>query len=218
MSDAADAKRSDFFEPVPGWRLWRRDVRASVARGWADHAPGAPHGPRVASSGATPDFVEPIVGWRVWRVVTCGGQHVLASVCNNVAWVPGQALEARCLSFASMLPHASPDVGCRCGVYAWKREAVDWLKFGPHTRLVVGRVSLWGDVLEADRGWRAGRGYPDRLFVPRIGRRLKDRDHRIAQGLEAYGVRVEPVLVEHRSTFEAAIDVVCDERQVPAAA
>ena len=33
---------------------------------------------------------------------------------------------------------------------------------------VLGRVSLWGDVVEGTRGWRAGRAYPAELWLPQI--------------------------------------------------
>jgi hypothetical protein len=35
----------------------------------------------------------------------------------------------------------------------------------PATDLVIGRVALWGEVLEGDHGWRASRAYPAELIV-----------------------------------------------------
>jgi hypothetical protein len=63
---------------------------------------------------------------------------------------------------------------------------------------VVGRVSLWGRVVEAEAGWRASHGYPAALFVPRATQsRRRARAtvpvERIARELRDYGVPVELV-------------------------
>jgi hypothetical protein len=58
---------------------------------------------------------------------------------------------------------------------------------------VIGRVSLWGSVVECARGWRASHAYPERIYVPT---RSLDRSWTLAAGdvalaLTDYGVPVE---------------------------
>jgi hypothetical protein len=59
--------------------------------------------------------------------------------------------------------------------------------------VVIGRVSLWGLVVECERGWRAQLAYPERLFVG-CGPRARDDVHiRAADALERnYGVPAVP--------------------------
>lgn len=65
---------------------------------------------------------------------------------------------------------------------------------------VIGQVSLWGSVVECERGWRASHAYPACLYVPlgQHGRlsvlsgRAADAE-RLALSLRAYRVPVELV-------------------------
>jgi hypothetical protein len=43
------------------------------------------------------------------------------------------------------------------------RLTIRWL---PRHRRREGRLSLWGTVIESERGWRASHAYPSQLFVP----------------------------------------------------
>jgi hypothetical protein len=216
MSAQGRPKRSDFFEPVRGWQIWRRGAKRSVegglSRAETDRAerPGAGHAPGALYSSDAPDFVDPVIGWRVWRVVRCKGRFYLASAFNNIVWVPGSSLDARCLSFVRVARHASPDVTCHCGVYAATRDALDWQLLGRRARtpLVVGTVSLWGAVVEAERGWRAGHAYPEQIFVPTVGDEVRERDLRMAESLTEYGVPVKNVLVTRIGALMPAIDVL----------
>jgi hypothetical protein len=153
-------------------------------------------GAGVGTRGAAPDFFEPVVGWRVWRVLRRRRRSVLASLFVNVSWPAGAPLEAEChkAGFHSG-GHRSPDGSCVCGIYATRLETIDWEFLVSFPLLlrppVIGRVSLWGSVIEAERGWRASRGYPERIFVPVLGRFGLRRARRIAEGLECYRVPVE---------------------------
>jgi hypothetical protein len=73
----------------------------------------------------------------------------------------------------------------------------------------VGRVSLWGVVIECERGWRALYAYPARLYVPRrsTSRRphLSPRD--VADGLAGYGVPVTVTDTSDRSELVEAIEL-----------
>ncbi len=220
MTSKGARGRSDFFEPVRGWRVWRRGTKRYVSNGPLDAAAPAvrPDATFAEHEHAAPDYVDPVLGWRVWRVVRCKGRYLLASLFNNVVWMPGEALDARCFAIIRLPRHSSPDLKCHCGVYAARRDAVDWELVGRRalTPLVVGRVSLWGPVVEAERGWRAEHGYPERLFVPCIRPSLRDREVRIAESLDAYGVPVKTVLVDRATALMSALDVLCPRRAEPA--
>jgi hypothetical protein len=63
---------------------------------------------------------------------------------------------------------------------------------------VIGRVALWGTVVEGQLGWRASRAYPIELFVPapavvRSGFRRRAYVDEILRALEEYRVPVDVV-------------------------
>lgn len=144
---------------------------------------------------AAPDSIEPVVGWRLWLVVDDGGFRWLESPLYPVRWSPQRALVAHCLPERRsrvlapgpriVPPHTAPCERCGCGVYA--AAAPDALlpyvgsgREGAAAR-VLGRVLLWGKVVECERGWRAERAYPERLYV---------NEPTAAEGLGDYGVPV----------------------------
>ncbi len=173
-----------------------------------------------------PDYLEPLVGWRVWDVVALGGGLRLCSPLYLSTWPLRQELVAECrpraedaltLLQSGRFSHASPDAKCGCGIYAGESpaQAVAYLSrfFKSHRNAahrVLGRVSLWGSVLESERGWRASHAYPARVYIPVPTRRrllgglkrprLSATD--IALGLAEYGVPVE--LVECATAHELA--------------
>ncbi len=88
-----------------------------------------------------------------------------------------------------------PLVSCQCGVYATDLgELEPLLAEAPWETgaRVLGRVSLWGEVVECERGWRASHAYPAQVYVPvRDGRRPRLSQEEIALGLADYGVPVD---------------------------
>lgn len=163
-------------------------------------------------SAQAPDYAEPIAAWRVWRVLGRRDDIRLRSVVYGTLWPVGEPMLARCLRHRrSLLPwrrpheHVAPEENCTCGVYAADLEGLRPYLDGFEPRLrpvqrVLGRVSLWGDVLECERGWRATLGYPQQLYVPTVDAR--DGDARaVALGLGEYGVPVE--LLECAGSDEA---------------
>ena len=154
-----------------------------------------------------PDAVEPVVGWRVWDVVELDGAYRLCSLAFWSIWLPGQELQAVCRRVwvegpSTLAPHDAPAPRCTCGVYG-TRTATQTLAYSRSVRRrhdtvlrVVGRVSLWGRVVEAEAGWRAASGYPADVVVPagtRRGRRRASSVEAVALGLADYGVPVELV-------------------------
>lgn len=164
---------------------------------------------------AAPDTIVPTVGWRVWDVVELDGRLRLCSLNFWTIWLPRRETRAVCrralveLDRAGLPEHEAPLASCTCGVYA-ARTAADVLAYAGRFPLrddaahrVVGRVRLWGSVVEAELGWRGGRAYPAALFLPTArGRRLtlpgrlarpRLPVEAIGDGLAAYGVPVEIV-------------------------
>jgi hypothetical protein len=148
-----------------------------------------------------PDFSEAFVGWRVWIVVAGPPGVRLRSVVQRTIWPVRKPLVAECRRsrpFATLLrrpPHGpAPVEDCRCGIYATRlAELEPLLAEAPWETgaRVLGDVSLWGDVVEHERGWRAGFAYPARLYVPvRDGRRPRLTQDEIVAGLADYGVEV----------------------------
>jgi hypothetical protein len=130
--------------------------------------------------GPIPDFVEPVEAWRVWRVATRDGGAVLQSLFAGAVWDPLAPLVASCSGGRrSRRPpwrktpndHAAPELDCRCGIYGVESVAAarSYLELPPllcRDARVIGRVALWGDVVEGPSGWRASHAYPLELFVP----------------------------------------------------
>lgn len=147
-------------------------------------------------SPAAPDYAEPLVGWRVWVVVVTEEGPRLRSVVQKTAWPAGRALAAECRRHRLLrrARHDAPTAACHCGIYATGLdELAPLLVEAPwDTGLrVLGEVSLWGDVVECERGWRAARAYPARLYVPvGDGRLAQDA---VVDALSAYRVPVEPL-------------------------
>lgn len=150
-----------------------------------------------------PDFFEPVVGWRVWVVaLDADGMPRLRSVVQKTFWPVREALAAECCHrrvLARLLRRPGhdtvPEAACQCGIYATDLQELEPLLAEAPWETgarVLGRVSLWGDVIECERGWRASRAYPERLYVPlRDARRPRLSQEEIAAGLADYGVPLE---------------------------
>jgi hypothetical protein len=151
---------------------------------------------------AAPDYCEPVVGWRVWSLAVADGQARLGSHVSPAVWSPGEELVATCDARRRELrrpwrvrptEHAAPAPGCTCGVHAMGNirylttyltpadRPYAWLR--PLVHHVIGRVALWGDVVEGSRGWRAARAYPAEVWLPQL-----DVDRRDVAGSEAFAL------------------------------
>jgi hypothetical protein len=171
----------------------------------------------VTSTAVAPDYAEPFEAWRVWRVVGHGTQLTLASIVKRTLWPPCEPLAAECLRPTRLLdwlrrrqPHPAPAPSCECGIYAGtldvvRRYLTDTL---PDARArVIGRVALWGTVVECEWGYRASYAYPLALWVPVPGRgRTWSGAESVAAGLERYRVpvRLLPSDRIHAPAFERA--------------
>ena len=161
----------------------------------------------IAEPIEAPDFAEAIEAWRVWRVVRKKDGYTLGSVIKPTLWPVGQAFVAECLRTSALATWFRrkrgqaapvPDADCECGIYAaWLPDIRHHLTDMPQASSVgrvLGQVSLWGTVIECERGFRAARAYPLRIYVPLDASLHSDCgwDDLVA-GLEVYGVPVEPL-------------------------
>ena len=138
---------------------------------------------------SAPDFADALIGWRVWCVVRYGTELRLASVIHDEVWPVGTELVARCraheppsnrLLLGELPRHAAPAAECTCGIYASREPAGAWTylrgRDEPFTvARVLGRVMLWGRVVEHEDGWRAERAYPLDVYTgdPHLRSRLR---------------------------------------------
>jgi hypothetical protein len=165
---------------------------------------------------AAPDLAAAIEVWRVWRVIRRGGSYQLGSVLKPTLWPRDAPLVADCLHpkpwskrvWGRSPRHDSPELRCECGIYGADLARVSqYLTPAPFevtAARVLGRVSLWGTVLECERGYRASRAFPLVIYVPMDAARNDRRLEELATGLGDYGVPVE-VLTESCADAPAAL-------------
>lgn len=141
------------------------------------------------------------------------GRVVLQSLFAGAVWEPGAPFVASCTgghrsrwAFWRTKPnvHTAPELDCRCGIYGVRSVAAarSYLEKPPllsRDDRVIGRVALWGDVVEGPLGWRASHAYPIELFVPasvaaQTGHRRRGYLDETMLALEAYGVPVDLVV------------------------
>jgi hypothetical protein len=165
-----------------------------------------------AESFQAPDYIEAVEAWRVWRVGMRDGRVVLKSVFSGSVWEPAVPLTAVCTKRhrprwrpwrLEPNDHPAPDLDCRCGIYGVQSAAAarSYLESQPllgREERVIGRVALWGTVVEGQLGWRASHAYPIELFVPTpavvwSGLRRRAYVDEILFALQAYRVPVDLV-------------------------
>ena len=100
---------------------------------------------------------EPILAWRAWALTgrRDGTDLLLRPVAGRSRpWRPHEPAEAACKQARL---HAAPNIDCSCGLHG--THDADILR---RTRMpaVLGRVALWGRVIEHELGYRAQYGYP----------------------------------------------------------
>ena len=108
-------------------------------------------------------YLEPVRGWRVWRIA----DGRLYSTVFGTLWPDRARLEARCGLGGRSSPgglrgvHDAPLRGCDCGIYALKSraDALFLARQITNDPVAIGRVSLWGRVVETERGYRAQYAY-----------------------------------------------------------
>ncbi len=116
--------------------------------------------------------LEYLTAWRTWRVWMSQDVPSLYSVSSPEAWTPCEAMQARC-GYLEMNPPACACDSCpgddtHCGIHAYNQQGFrSNLVGGTRPRLVqqhltdiIGRVALWGTVIEHEEGFRGQYAYP----------------------------------------------------------
>ncbi len=167
-----------------------------------------------------PDYVEAIIAWRAWFVVADEEEIRLSSLVYKNVWVPRCELVASCQRRVFCFPrlwrkkpseHPAPTEECRCGIYGardaehaaayltndlWRDEPLRW----PLLHRAIGRVSLWGSVVECKQGWRASHAYPERIYLP-----LASQGRAGAGGAEGSWVKTDPTTGEQSPGLPATV-------------
>jgi len=143
-------------------------------------------------------IVVPIEGFRIWY--NPDGTCELQSLNSATIWPKGKCLEAQC-PWHSECGEAGDGRPCAAGIYAYRTmdEAaelyyccLDEMASGDHgdapdlypqSRVALGRVYLWGRVLECKNGFRAEYAYPSAIYD------TAPNSSALAGG---YGVRLAP--------------------------
>jgi hypothetical protein len=134
----------------------------------------------------------------------------LRSVLFSTVWPAQEELVAACNRFWMKIPvpgrwrrtmaHRVPAGDCACGIHASNQleTAANYLYLYDELRQAnlrsraIGRVSLWGAVVEGEKGWRASCAYPERIFVPRCDRLGRPTNvEALLDGLADYAVPIE---------------------------
>ena len=103
---------------------------------------------------------EPIVAWRAWALTghRDGTGLLLRPVAKRArTWRPREVVEASCRASRW---HEAPDPACTCGLHG--THGLEVLR-KTKCPAVLGRVALWGRVVEHEHGYRAQFAYPQRL-------------------------------------------------------
>jgi hypothetical protein len=136
----------------------------------------------------------PLLAWRAWTLVETVGGPKLRSVVYAHPWPARRPLRIVCEP-GGCLGARWPAQPHSCGIHAFKDRAGavafpsmwEARRFTQHvspTQYVIGQVSLWGRVVEHERGYRAELAYPYALL-------LSPEQQRFAAPLAArYGVDV----------------------------
>lgn len=104
----------------------------------------APPPPKIENAGVT---LGELTGWRCWKI---GRSGFLKSCHTENYWAPGEPMAGEL---------TNDTYGC--GVHAWKTKA-DAIQYASVNRgpAIIGKVALWGEVLEHEYGYRAEFGKP----------------------------------------------------------
>lgn len=106
-------------------------------------------------------LTDPVDGWRTWTVAGSrdGTDARLLPIAGRGRWPVRSPMLAVC---GKGRHHRVPGVACTCGIHATHDPDVLRRTRDP---AVLGRVALWGRVLEHELGYRAELAYPQRLAL-----------------------------------------------------
>jgi hypothetical protein len=125
-----------------------------------------------------PDLVEPVVGWRAWKVRTplsgSNSRPTMSSIILDTTWAPRRKITAEHSFDLGAKCSGLLELDCSCGVYAFKNLAdafTYWVRVrdrlvGMSVEVALGTVSLWGRVVECERGFKGQFAYPRHVYLP----------------------------------------------------
>ena len=136
-----------------------------------------------------PERVDPITAWRAWKVFNDsnnGGGWKLKAIGSTGTWEPRQAMTAVCNK--NKESHPAPGYGCECGIWSFTTlEELTPALSGYGDIKVIGKVSIWGRVVECEKGFRSSHAYPTELWL---------LDNSLEQLGHVYGVPVRTIETE----------------------
>jgi len=104
------------------------------------------------------DYVEPITAWRSWSVKNLK----LIAIGTDYKWEPMKKMEAECVHHS----HAAPTEKCTCGIWAFKSLDLLLPAIAGYSNVsAIGSVSIWGNVIETENGYRAQYAYPKEIWI-----------------------------------------------------
>lgn len=127
---------------------------------------------------------EPIIAYRIWKVSPEG--RLSTAYRNSGKWPWMKPYSAACdggqgkwtylgmpltIQWADQpkpADHDAPHFYCSCGLYGYKSIKCLEQTFEQYYKgeCVLGRVALWGKIVEHKDGYRAEYGYPQVLYYP----------------------------------------------------
>ena len=124
-------------------------------------------------------YMEPVLGWRCWRILPFNrldgtGTFRLSAVGTlglPKTWEPRKPTAAVCSAYDT--GHEAPWPSHECGLWALNRREAAFRRMLRYMRMqhgkkagwAFGQVSLWGRVIEHEKGWRSQYAYPRTLAV-----------------------------------------------------
>lgn len=128
-------------------------------------------------------MTDPIIAYRGWDIE---GRTLTAQGYNSMKWFVRKPMVATCYDDEEHETNA-PDGNCSCGLHAFKDLATLHQVVGSSE--VLGRVALWGRIIEHEHGYRAEYAYPQVLFYGK-----HSADETTSRGVaQLYGIDVMPV-------------------------
>lgn len=147
-------------------------------------------------------------GYRGWLVKRINGKMTLTSPMSKYHWAKTEST-AFCNACSKLVTLWGPvrtlrtDIaeGCSCGIYALRTPEAVIQYFHSGGIDVIGRVFLYGRVIEGDLGYRAEKAKVDMLLMPTM-RRIPQGE--IIELANEYGVHVVVARGDLRQKIEKA--------------
>lgn len=145
---------------------------------------------RTAQTPKTPPRTldEPILAFRAWRIDN-ERELLLSCTCDHV-WQPRTRESAHCTVNRTIHCGVPPAWNCSCGFYAYKTVrdlTASRYSDSPSGLVVIGRVALWGRVIDHARGYRGMHAYPQILFY-----RSSNSDDLVRRVADRYAIECVP--------------------------